>query len=467
MITNKQLPSWNPRSFQIIGVELMIKQACAGLLWKPGRGKTSVVYMAFRILQESKFVNKMLVICPIRPMYRVWPNQCKDYEDFKHLRVGILHGPDKEKVLQSDDYDIYVVNPEGLPWLFPAGDLKRLAYVTNKFQMLVVDESTKFKNPQTARFKLLKNAIKKFRRRYILTGSFRPKNLMDLFGQVYILDEGSSLGRYITHYRTTYFYPSGFGGYDWAPQPGASEKIIEKIAPLCHVMNSEEGLGLPDLLVNDIWVDLPPEARKQYNQMEIALMAQVESGAVVAANAAVASGKCRQISNGILIHDANEYTEIHSAKMDALVDLFEQLQGASALITYEFVADMSRMKEKLGIPCISSGNAKRDDELIAKFSRGEIPYVAGHPQSIALGIDGLQKNCSDIVMFGLPWSFELYEQVIQRVRRSGNSKETVTLHRILARDTIDETVVKVLEMREGGQHTFLEMLRKRAEEAHS
>lgn len=464
-MSKSQLPSWTPRSYQITGVELMIRQACAGLLWKPGRGKTSVVYMAFRILQERKFVNRMLVICPIRPMYRVWPNQCNDYAEFSHLRVGILHGADKAKVLADSSYDVYVINPEGLPWLF--GNAENANRILSLCSMLVVDESTKFKNPQTARFKLLKQWIKRFKRRYILTGSFRPKNLMDLFGQVYILDEGSSLGRFITHYRTTYFYPSGYGGYDWQPQPGAEKRVIEKIAPLCHVMNSEEGLGLPELVINDIWVDLPPDARLQYTSMEQALVAQVESGAVVASNAAVASGKCRQIANGILMHEGGEYTEVHSAKMDALDDLLEQLQGNPALITYEFVADMSRMAERLKIPCISSGNAKKDDALISQFSQGLLPAVAGHPQSIALGIDGLQKNCSDIIMVGLPWSFELYEQVIQRVRRSGSKAQSVTLHRILARDTIDEQVIKVLERRDAGQHSFLEMLRNMADQVNS
>lgn len=465
MTTSQQLPFWNPRSYQITGVELMIKQACAGLLWKPGRGKTSVVYMASRILLEKGFVKGVLVICPIRPAYRVWPNQKNDYADFAHLDVGILHGSEKEKVLAEGDKDIYVINPEGLPWLF--GDAKRALRIMSLCDMLVVDESTKFKNPQTQRFKLLKQFVKKFKRRYILTGSFRPKNLMDLFGQVYILDEGSSLGRFITYYRTSYFFPSGYGGYDWTPQPGAVERVAAKIAPLCHVMNSEEGLGLPDLLVNDVWVDLPPDAMAEYRRMEEQLVAMVESGQVVAANAAVASGKCRQIANGIIMHtNEGEYTEVHSAKLDAIGDLLEQLQGNPALITYEFVADMARLRDKYEVQCISSGNARKDDALIEKFSKGELTAVAGHPQSIALGIDGLQGNCSDIIMFGVPWSFDLYEQVIQRVRRSGSKAETVTLHRVLARGTVDERAIKVLEQREAEQHSFLEMLRGMAEDAH-
>lgn len=468
----KQLPSWQPRSFQETGVELMIKQACAGLLWKPGRGKTTVFYMAFRILQDAKFVNKALVICPIRPAYRVWPHQCHDWAEFDHLRVGVLHGPQKDKVLASDDYDLYVINPEGLDWLFKPDtkgkpDAARMKMLQEKFQVLLVDESTKFKNPQTRRFKVLRHAIPKFKRRYILTGSFRAKSLMDLFGQVYILDEGASLGRYITHFRTEFFYPSGYGGYDWTAQPGAIDRVIEKIAPLCHVMNSEEGLGLPELVFNDIYVDLPPQARRAYDQMEDLLMAEVASGQVVAANAAVASAKCRQIANGIVMHPGDEYDEVHEEKLNALKDLMEQLGGAPVMITYEYTADRDRIIDTVGAVNISSGNARKDDDNIAKFSRGELEAVIGHPQSIALGIDGLQKHCADIIMFGTTWSLELYEQVIQRVRRSGNKADTVTVHRILARNTIDERVIKVLDNRDAEQKDFLELLKEKSDEFNS
>jgi len=394
-------------------------------------------------------------------MYRVWPHQCHDWADFDGLRVGVMHGADKEKVLSSDDYDIYVINPEGLPWLFgydgKAVDNKRVREVGNKFQMLIVDESTKFKTWNSVRFKLLKSVLKFFKRRYILTGSFRSKSLMDLFGQIYIVDEGAALGKYITRYRNAFFYPSGYGGYTWTPQPGAEKRVADKIAPLVYVINSEEGLDLPEVVFNDIWVDLPPAAMRQYIAMEELLMADIESGKVVAANGAVATGKCRQIANGILIHDGDEYTPLHDVKIEAVSELIEQLQGASALITYEFVADMDRLSD-LGITCISTSNAKKDDENIQKFSNGMLDYVMGHPQSIALGIDGLQKNCADIIMVGLTWRLELYEQVRDRVRRRGNKKDTVTIHRILARNTIDERMAKLLERSDLDQSNFLQLL---------
>lgn len=461
------MENWKPREYQKAGVKLMISQACAGLLYKPGLGKTSVVYMAFRILQEQGFVSKMLVICPIRPAYIVWPEQVKKYAEFAHLRVGVLHGKDKEKVLASDDYDIYVVNPEGLSWLFKATqdskgrvllDPTRMAFLKSKFPMLVVDESTKFRNSQTARFKLLKAFVPFFRRRYILTGSLRPKSLLDLFGQIYILDEGAALGRYITHYRRNYFFPSGYGGYDWTPQPDAEQRIAERIAPLVQVVEQKGNIELPEVLVNDIWVDLPPNVMKLYKQMEDDMVARLEQGSVVAANAAVASSKCRQIANGGLFNDDGTYQFIHQAKMDALQDLLEQLAGDPVLITYEFQFDHTRMAAELEIPSISTGKTKHDNDHILKFSRGELPAVCGHPESIGLGIDGLQDSCADICMFGVTWNFLNYEQVIDRVRRSGNKSKQVTLHRILARGTVDERVIKVIDIRDNQQKDFMALL---------
>src|SRR3990172_4741681 len=236
---SKQQPvSWEPRSFQMDGVVLCIKQACAGLLYKPGLGKTSVIYMAFRILQDKRYVDKMLVVCPLRPAYVVWPHQKDMFTEFQHFKVNVLHGPDKETLLEDDSADIYVINPEGLPWLFGWDSTKnrvdkaRAEYVAKKFPMLVVDEASKFRDSSTRRFKIMRQVVPKFKRRYILNGSFRPKSLIDLFGQIYILDEGHALGRYVTNYRTKYFYPSGYGGYDWTPLPHAPKEIAEKIAPL-------------------------------------------------------------------------------------------------------------------------------------------------------------------------------------------------------------------------------------------
>lgn len=458
MMQTQQSVSWKPRSYQLEGVKLGLSQACAGLLFPPGGGKTSVMYMILSILLRQRLIKGALVICPIRPMYNVWPHQKDSYDEFKHLRVAVLHGPRKEKLLEQDA-DIYLANPEGLQWLL--GESEFLRRLLERVDVLVVDESTKFKNSQSARFKLLRKAVPKFRRRYILTGTPTPKGLIDLFGQIYILDEGQALGQYITKFREAYFTPVGYGGYDWQPMPGAADRIAERIAPLTLRVDLAGHVDLPELVVNDLWVDLPAPVAKQYKAMEAALMVDMQEGRVVAANAAVASSKCRQIANGGLFSSEvqGQYSYVHTEKYEAVADLIEQLQGAPLLITYEFAFDRDYLADKLNIPCISSGNAKKDAENIAKFSRGELPAVMGHPASISLGIDGLQNACHHIAMVGVTWSLQDYQQVIQRVHRSGSRALTVFVHRILARGTVDERVLEVLEKRDATQNDFLALLK--------
>lgn len=477
--------SWVPRSYQKVGVQLMLKQACAGLLYKPGRGKTSVAYMAIRILLEKKFIRRALIISPIRPMWNVWPVQKDKYREFRHLRVGVLHGDDRDAVLVSNDYDIYVINPDSLMWLTNAKKVKetyigknkegqsvekvrskvitdpvRVKWLVEKFgDFLLVDESTDFRDKGTNRYKCLEAMLPKFKRRYILTGTPRPKSLMDLFGQIYILDEGDALGRFITHYRTKYFIPD-YTGFNYIPQPQAQERIMAKIAPLVQVV--EAPIDLPELTFNDLWITLPPKARAIYDKMERELLVLIESNAVVASNAAVASSKCRQIANGGLYSSEEKgvWADIHDEKLQALEDLLRQLQGAPLLITYEFQFDRTRIEEKLGIPCISTGNSKHDNKYIQLFSRGDCPAVLGHPQSISLGIDGLQDHCADIFMYGLTWNLLHYEQVINRVCRSGNPSKKVTVHRALALDTVEERVLEVLDVRDREQKDFMSVLSK-------
>lgn len=466
MMKTQQLPSWKPRSFQKEGIKLALGQACLGLLLPPGAGKTSMIYMTTTVLLQQKLIKRVLVICPVRPMLRVWPHQKDKYAEFAHLRVNVLHGKDKEDALVDDDVDMSIINPEGLPWLFNADkdgkpDPVRLRWLADRYDVLVVDESTKFKNSQSNRFKLLKAIVPKFKRRYILTGTPTPKGLLDLFGQVYILDEGYSLGRYITHYRAKFFYPSGYGGYDWLPMPDAEKRIGEAMGSLVFRRDLKDAeIDLPGLVFDDIWVDLPPAAMRLYDQMEYDLVARMEEGSIVAENGAVASGKCRQIANGNLIDtETGKWRPIHTEKLDALVELIDQLQGEPCLITYEFKSDAELIVNALKCPNISSGNATKDDQNIQLFSKGLLPAVTGNPASIALGIDGLQDKCHHIAMVGCTWKLSDYMQVIDRIRRQGSTAKRVFVHRILARNTMDERMVKILAQREASQEDFMTLLK--------
>lgn len=458
-----QSKPYMPRSYQEKGISIGVRQACAGFSLAPGSGKTSIVYAIYKILKDLKFVDKMLVICPLKPAYNVWPRQKDTYDEFKDLRVCVLHGKDKEKLLQSDDYDIYVVNPEGLDWLFgpvvkhtPAAN--RVKLVREKFQMLYVDESHKFKDTSTNRFKLMRKIIPIFKRRYIGTGTINPTGLEDLFGQVYLLDEGASLGQYITRFRAQYFHQKPWDKYSYFPNAGAFETVAEKISEYMLVVRRDEIPDLPPVVFDDRFIELPPASRKLYDQALRDLLIALEGNTIIAANAAVASSKCRQIANGF-VYDANKVaTRLHDEKIEDLKAFIEELNGEPLVITYEFEDDKDRILEELKCPCISTGNAKKDDETIERFRRGGYPVVAGSIASISLGIDGLQDVCGHIYMYGITWKLVDYIQVIDRIRRSGSKHSSVCIHRCIARDTVDERVVDKLNEREGEMIDFTGLL---------
>ena len=459
-MSTTELRSWTPRSYQERAVRLGVSQACAGFLLRPGMGKTTISYAIIKILKSKRLIKRTLVIAPLRVVYNVWPKQKNDWQQFADLRVTVLHGKNRIANLHDLSHDIYCINPEGLEWLDKP---EHAEWVRQNFDVLIVDESTKFKNTGTERFKRIKKLIKYFKRRYILTGTFTPNGLLDLFGQVYLLDEGAALGRYITHYKTKYFYPTDYMGYALAPHPWALEEIAKKIEPLTLVLDREGNLEMPELLFNDIEVDLPPAAREQYQQMERHMLATLDTELVVAANAAVATSKCRQIANGCLFTNAGDgtWTDLHDAKIDALKDLVEQLSGESVLVVYEFKPDLEKLRKAFpNAVLLTGGNATQDAKNISMFSSGFVQMGLGQFTSISLGIDGLQNRCRNVVMFGLTWNLQDYSQTIDRIWRQGQKADTVIVHRIIAKDTVDSRVLQVLNDKDATQNNFLSLLKR-------
>ena len=436
----------------------MIGQACAGLFLDPGLGKTSISLAASKILFNKSLIKGVLVIAPLRAVYNVWPDEIQKWDAFSGLTCAILHGPGKLSCLVGPQKNFYLINPEGVMWL-----CEQLAKTPSKdwpFDVLVVDESTKFKDSQTKRFKAMRGLINKFRRRYILTGTPAPNGLMDLFGQIYILDQGHSLGKFITHYRNTYFYSTGYGGYTWVPREDAMDEISERIAPLVMRMRHEDYLQLPPLVPKYVWLDLPQDVRSIYKNVEDNFLAEIGDAMIIAPSAAAAGIKCRQILNGAvyLSEDREDWQEIHDIKIDALKDLVEELEGQPLLVLYEFQHDRERIKKALGWEAIGQ-SAKKDSELIRMFNAGLLPGVIGHPASMGHALN-LQGNCAHVCWFGLTWNLEHYDQAIRRVWRQGNNAPRVIVHHICIRDSLDESVVRTLEAKDRTQTTFMENIRR-------
>lgn len=464
---------WKPHAYQKTAVKWLIKNAEAGLFLDPGLGKTAISLAAFKALRKEGAVRKALVVAPLRPCSMVWSKsgELGKWKDFIDLTVSLVHGTEKKRLAALDvDADIYVINFEGLRWLCEASNGRRRLMDTllkKGVDLLIIDELSKMKHPRTKMFKAMKAWLGCFKRRWGLTGSPVANGLLDLFGQVYALDLGKRLGRYISHYRFNYFTPTGFGGYTWVLKPDAKEAIYSELKDLALSMRAEDHLDLPSLVERNIWVDLPPKVRRVYDDMQDELVAQLESGEVTAANAAVASGKCRQIAGGGLYYEdehdplaKRQVEHIHHAKTEALADLVDELQGQPLLVGFEFHHDLARIRKKLGdVPAIAGGTSLKDTQKYADaWNRGELPVLCGHPAAMAHGIN-LQAHGHHICWYSPTWNFEFYDQFIRRVYRQGQ-KNRVIVYRLLARDTVDEAIIKALSQKERGQSALLKALKQ-------
>lgn len=484
---------WKPHAYQKKAVKFLLERPCAGLFLDPGLGKTSITLGALKVLKQKGLVKRALIIAPLRVAHAVWPAEVEKWTDFKGLRVVVLHGDKKDELIKQDA-DIYVINPEGLDWLLGArNEYKEVTvagvktkkavrkYDLKKFNalhpdLLVVDESSKFKHSTTQRFKDLRQVLPKFARRWILTGTPAPNGLLDLFGQAYIMDLGKSLGQFITHYRQSYFTPLDRMGYNWIPQAGAEERIYEALRPFVLRLAAEDYLELPQLIENDIRVDLPPSAWKVYKEMADELITVIgpdeAPDVVMAASAAAALIKCRQIANGGLYKTPGPderpalkkdgWIKMHDAKTAALRDLVEELQGSPLLVAYDFTHDLYRLREEFGkdVPYIGSGvTGAQTNEIVRRWNAGDIPVLLGHPASMGHGLN-MQGAGSHVAWYSLNYDYELYDQFIRRVLRQGNDRAHCTVHRLVARSTVDEAILKALGKKERDQGALLLALKE-------
>lgn len=413
-----------------------------------------------------------LIVAPLRVTYSVWPAEAKKWKQFNHLSVGILHGSKKEQVL-AEQHDIYVINPEGVKWLFTKGLHRKSKW---PFDMLVIDESTKFRNPDAKRLRYMKKKLYKFKRRGILTGTPRPRSLLDLYGQMLILDEGKTFGSRVGHYKERYFYNTGYKGYQLEIKPGAEKSIYKKIAPYVLRMSAEDHLDMPEKIFNPIWVDLPKEARAKYDEFEKELFMEIDNDEINAINNSVLYGKCQQIANGGIYKDQDPLEKkltakqrgwhtVHTAKTDALRELVDELRGKPILVAYNFHHDLDRLQKEFGtakkkVPYIGSGVSGTEGDKIAQmWNAGKIDMLFGHPASMGHGLN-IQNQGNDVAFYSLTDDFENFEQFYRRIYRQGVKGSQVRIHLIMARDTVDEAIWAKLQKKDDNQQSLLHYLKQ-------
>lgn len=407
------------------------------------------------LLFDSFEAHRILVIAPLRVARDTWPDELHKWEHLSDLRLSVAVGTETErKAALQAKADIYIINRENVGWLIEDSG------IPFDFDTLVVDELSSFKNHQTKRFRSLMKVRPKVVRIIGLTGTPSSNGLMDLWAEYRLLDMGQRLGRFIGQYRSTYFTPDKRNGqiiFSYKPLPFAEKEIYAKIADITISMKSTDHLIMPDLVTAEYLVKLSDKERERYDELRQDLVLKLAGGDVTAANAAALSGKLCQMANGAVYGDDGAVHYIHDRKLDALEDLIEAANGKPVLVAYWFKHDLERISARLKERHISFTKLDTSDS-IASWNEGKWPVALIHPASAGHGLN-LQSGGSTIIWFGLTWSLELYQQANARLWRQGQIAETVVLHHIIAKDTIDERVMKALSAKDKTQTALIEAVK--------
>lgn len=429
------------------------------MLLDMGLGKTVITLTAINDLKYNRFaISKVLIIAPKKVAEATWAKEAAKWDHLNKLRISTVLGSAAKRIRAlNTPADIYVINRENIPWL--------VEYYRNAwpFDMVVADEFTSFKNHQAKRFKSLSWVRKHITRFVGLTGTPAPNGLMDLWAQVYLLDEGKRLGTKITHFRERYFEPDQRDRervFSYAPKPGADQTIRQLIGDICVSMKAEDYLELPDCISVTVPVVLDSKAKAAYEKLEKEMLLEVDEATIDAGSAAVLTNKLLQLCNGAVYDENREVIEIHKCKIEAFTELVEGLNGKPALVFYSFQHDLARIKKAL------AGSGLRVRELKGPqdetdWNNREIDILLAHPASCAYGLN-LQQGGNHVIWFGLNWSLELYQQANKRLHRQGQT-EKVILHHLTVEGGVDEDVIKALDDKSGTQDRLMEALKARIE----
>ena len=456
------MKKYEPYNYQQHCIDRIIDTPAIGLFLDMGLGKTSITLTALKKLKYEYWrTGKVLVIGPKKVVESTWSKEAAKWEGLSDLRFSFVLGTAKQRLKALEQpADIYLINRENTKWLV---DLYRNRW---PFDTVVIDESSSFKNHQAQRFKALKAVRPHIGRIVELTGTPRPRSLLDLWAQVYLLDGGQRLGRTISAYRDRFFVPdkrSRTTIFSYAPKPGAEEEIYRRISDICISMKTEDYLELPPLIYNEFPVKLDTAAQNTYNRLERDALLQIDDETVItAATAAALRGKLLQLCNGAVYNEEGGYTVLHDCKIEALLELIEMLHGQHAIICYNFKHDLERLQAALKATqqrvAVYRGPVEED-----AWNAGDIDLLLVQPASCGYGLN-LQEGGHHIIWFGLTDSLELYQQTNKRLHRNGQPYP-VTVHLLIAQGGVDEDVVASLGDKADGQDRLFLALKARIKRA--
>ena len=454
---------FNPHAYQRYAIERIITDSRLGLFLDIGLGKTVITLTAVNDLRFNRWaIGRCLVVAPKKVAEATWSSEAAKWEHLKNLRIIPVLGCLKKRILAlNTSGDVWVINRENVPWL--------VDYYRNDwpFDMVVLDESSSFKNPQSKRFKSLRLVLSRISRLVELTGTPAPNGLEDLWAQIFLLDGGARLGRTISSYREAFFTQDPAHPNQqyrtYSPQDGADARIRQAISDICVSMKAADYLELPDYVEDIVPVVLDSKARESYKKLERDALLKYDEQTITAKNAAVLNGKLLQLCSGTVYDEKHIPVEIHNCKIEAFLEVVEQLHGEHALVFYWFQHERDRLLTALA----KSGLRVRvyqgaEDET--EWNAGRVDILLAHPASCGYGLN-LQAGGHHVVWYGYPnWALEVYQQAGKRLHRQGQQYPVIA-HHLVVQGGMDEAVVAALHEKGDTQEALMQALKARIRDA--
>ncbi len=440
---------FTPHDYQAQAIDYILDHREAALWLDLGLGKTVITLTAIKELLHERFeAARVLVIAPLRVARDTWPAELAKWDHLGDLTCSVMVGTAAQRrhALQAPA-DIHVINRENVPWLVDQFPGKKAW----PFDTVVIDEISSFKSHTAKRFKALRAVRPQVDRIIGLTGTPAANGLLDLWAQFRLLDQGTRLGKHVTHYRDRFFTPSKYvygRAVDYRPRDGAEEQIFELIGDMTMSMKTTDHLDLPELTMARTEVELDAKSRSGYDELKRDMIAELAGAEIDAVNAAALSGKLLQLASGAVYGEDRQTVAVHEAKLDALEDLLEAANGHPVLVAYWWKHDAARILKRF-----PRARALRESKDFEAWNRGRVPVGLIHPASAGHGLN-LQDGGHILVWFSLTWSLELYQQTNARLYRQGQG-DPVSIHHIVTAGSIDEDVMVALESKDVTQSALI------------
>lgn len=447
---------YKPYEYQQTAMQWIIDKPKCGLFLDMGLGKTVSTLTAVQQLIDDCEISRVLVVAPKKVAETTWSTEAEKWEHLHDLRVVKVLGAEKQRCMAlSQKADVYVTGRDNFVWLVGkyGGQLP--------FDALVIDELTSFKSSKSERFKAMRIAVSSVKRVIGLTGTPAPNGLIDLWAQMYCIDQGERLGKSVSKYRETYFETHKWNNIivRCDVKSGCEGIIRAKIADICLSMQAKDYLQLPDMITHTANVYLSEKTMAAYTKFEKEKVLEFtaehadEPQNILANSAAGLMNKLSQFANGAIYDENMQAHEIHSEKLDRLAEIVEAANGNSILVFYQYKHDIQRITARLKGYKVRTYQGEKD---LQDWNAGKIDVLLAHPASTAYGLN-MQQGGHYIVWFGTGWNLEHYQQANARLHRQGQ-QHPVTVYKLICSGTVDERAAAALEGKKGVQQSLLDSL---------